>query len=581
MHGRGTSFCLLLMMLPIALELCGQTAKHNYDPAKLDRSEKQRSPNDMASTYVPLDSWVYSAFDRLAALGYVQTDFVALRPWTRMECARLVMEASDRTADSESDSEVAALYRSLSTEFALELRREDGAPNSGLQVESIYSQTIGIAGQPLTDGYHFGQTIVNNFGRPYGEGTNSYTGAALRAQAGWLAFYVRGEYQHSGNNPVLSPEAKAAIAQADFTPAAAEGPPSNVSRFRLLDAYAAVAFKNNQISFGKQSLWWGPSYGGPMLYSDNAAPITMLRYDRVSPFKLPSFLGALGPMRVQMFIGQLAGQQFTNIPIPGQPNETHVVGQSGVSLNPQPYIHGMKLSVNPTPNLELSFSRTVIFGGPGFPVTWGSFWRSVFSNQSVTTVANDPGDRRVAFDFNYRIPGIRDWLTVYCDTFTDDEAFPVVYPTHSAWNPGVYLPKLPYLHKLDFRAEGAMTPERLFPGFFYFNVHYLSGYTNDRQLMGNWIGRQGNGFQAWTTYWFSGRSTLQASYRGMWVDHSFLRGGWIKDLSLSTNLPLGPDFSVQASAQYERWQFPLLSAGRVSNMTTSVQLSYSPRWSNR
>jgi hypothetical protein len=581
MYGGRVSLCLFLMMFPIALKLCGQTTKYSLNPATLNSSEKQRNTFDMASTYVPLDSWVYAAFDRLAALGYVQTDFVALRPWTRMECARLVQEAGDRAADGESDPEAAVLYGDLSSEFALELRREDGSANSGVQIESIYSQAVGISGRPLTDGYHFGQTIGNNFGRPYGEGMNSYSGAALRAQAGWLAFYVRGEYQQSGSNPALSPQAKAAIAQADFTPTAAEGPASNVSGLRLLDAYAALAFKNNQISFGKQSLWWGPSYGGPLLYSDNAAPITMLRYDRVSPFKLPSFLGALGPMRVQFFIGQLTGQQFVNIPIPDRPGETHVVGQSGLSLSPQPYINGIKLSVNPTPDLELSFSRTVIFGGPGFPLTWETFWRSIASNRTVKNRVHDPGDRRAAFDFSYRIPGIRDWLTLYCDSFADDEAFPPAYPTHSAWSPGIYLPKLPYLHKLDFRAEGAVTPDRLFPGFFYFNVHYLSGYTNDRQLMGSWVGRQGSGFQAWTTYWFSARSTVQASYRGAWVDHSFLHGGWLKDISLSTNLPIGSDFALQASAQYERWQFPLLSAGKVSNVTTSVQLSYSPRWGNR
>jgi hypothetical protein len=581
MYGCRAGLCLFLMVFPIALKLCGQTTKYSLDPTTLSGSEKQRNASDMASTYVPLDSWIYAAFDRLAALGYVQTDFVALRPWTRMECARLVQEAGDRAADGESDPEAAVLYRDLSSEFALELRREDGAANSGIQIESIYSQVVGISGQPLTDGYHFGQTIANNFGRPYGEGVNSYSGAALRAQAGWLAFYVRGEYQRSGSNPDPSLEAKAAIAQADFTPTAAEGPASNVSRLRLLDAYAAVAFKNNQISFGKQSLWWGPSYGGPMLYSDNSEPITMLRYDRVSPFKLPSFLGALGPMRVQFFIGQLAGQQFVNIPNPAAPGQTHVVGQSGVSLNPQPYIHGMKLSVNPTPNLELSFSRTVIFGGPGFPVTWESFWRSLASNHTVTNIQNDPGDRRVAFDFNYRIPGIRDWLTVYCDSFSDDEAFPPAYPTHSAWSPGIYLPKLPYLHKLDFRAEGAVTPGRLFPGFFYFNVHYLSGYTNDRQLMGSWIGRQGSGFQAWSTYWFSARTTVQASYRQMWVDHTFLQGGRLQDFGLTSNVALTSELSLQASAQYEHWKFPLLSSSPVSNVVTAVQLSYSPKWGTR
>ena len=566
-----------LFMFALASRLCGQTTKRNLDPAAADNSEKQRSASDMASTYVPLDSWVYSAFDRLAALGYLETDFTALRPWTRMECARLVLEAAERTADGESDSEAAALYRTLSREFALELHREDGAPNTGVQIESIYSQMTNISGEPLTDGYHFAQTIVNSFGRPYGEGANFYSGAALRAQAGWLAFYVRGEYQHSGSVPPLSPQAQAAIAQADFTSAAAQGPPSDVSRFRLLDAYAVLAFKNNQVSFGKQSLWWGPNFGGPMLYSDNAEPITMLRYDRVSPFKLPSFLGILGPMRVQFFIGQLSGQQFVSIPVPGKPGQTHVVGQSGVPLNPQPYINGLKWTMNPTPNLELSISETVIYGGPGFPLTWQSFWRSIASFRTVKNRQHDPGDRRAAFDFSYRIPGIRDWLTLYCDSFADDETFPPAYPTHSAWSPGIYLPRLPFAHKLDFRAEGAMTPERLFPGFFYFNVHYLSGYTNDRQLMGSWIGRQGSGFQLWSTYWFSPRTTVQASYSSKWVSHTFLEGGRLENFGLTTQVALGADFSLQASAQYERWRFPLLSSSRVSNVMTSLQISYSPQ----
>ena len=562
--------CMALFFSPAFLSAHGQVAGDS----------KQRTPANMASTYVPLDSWIYPAFDRLAALGYLETDFPGLRPWTRMECARLVIEAEERAAEN-SEPDASSLYRSLRTEFSLELRRQDGAPNAGFQVESVYSQLRGISGQPLTDGYHFAQTITNDFGRPYGEGVNSYSGAALRAEAGWAAFYLRGEYQSSGSVLSPSPVAQAAIAKVDFTPEAALGPTGNVFRFQLLDAYASVIFKNNQLSFGKQSLWWGPSSGGSLLYSDNAAPIPMLRYDRVSPFKLPSFLGLLGPIRVQFFVGQLSGYQFMNIPTPGKPGFTHEVGHPGVSLNPQPFIHGQKLSLNPTPNLEVSVSRTTIFGGPGFPVTLGHFFHSLFATGGGGGGPNDPGSRRASFDFNYRVPGIRDWLTLYCDSFTNDEAFPLAFPTHSGWSPGFYLPKLPYLHKLDFRAEGAFTPTRLFPGFFYFDVNWLSGYTNNRQLLGSWIGRQGSGFQLWSTYWLSGRSTLQATYRAMWVDHSFLRGGWLRDIGVNTNVRLSADFTLQAGLQYERWQFPLLSSDTVPNLTTSVQLSYTPQWSLR
>ena len=70
---------------------------------------------------------------------------------------------------------------------------------------------------------------------------------------------------------------------------------------------SALMFSNWELSFGKQSLWWGPGDGGPMMLSDNIAPINMFRINRVSPFKLPSILGWLGPMRVEAFLGQFAG----------------------------------------------------------------------------------------------------------------------------------------------------------------------------------------------------------------------------------------------------------------------------------
>ena len=51
---------------------------------------------NMGSPYVPLDSWVYPAIERLMGLGLIDSGFLAHRPWTRWECARLIAEADDR-----------------------------------------------------------------------------------------------------------------------------------------------------------------------------------------------------------------------------------------------------------------------------------------------------------------------------------------------------------------------------------------------------------------------------------------------------------------------------------------------------
>ena len=133
----------------------------------------------MGSPYVPLDSWIYPAMERLAALGYLKTESLGIRPWTRMECARLLSEAADLAPDIDGSPQVQELSRALSEEFAAESgsheRREQ---NLHAQVESVYQRSLGISGTPLTDGYHFGQTVSNDYGRPFQQGFNMVAGAS-------------------------------------------------------------------------------------------------------------------------------------------------------------------------------------------------------------------------------------------------------------------------------------------------------------------------------------------------------------------------------------------------------------------
>jgi Capsule assembly protein Wzi len=533
--------------------------------------------SNMASTYVPIESWIYPAIERLAMAGYVQTAFAGLRPWTRMESARLVAEAQEQLVDQQNnldsgeevDEQMHSLIKDLTGEFAVELRQRDGECNRQAAIDSVYSRSTAIAGAPLTDGYHFAQTLVDDYGRSYGRGANIYSGISGRAAFGPFASYVRVELQRTAPGVVTPASADAAIAAADFTPAAASGPISGFTRGRTLEAYASYTFHNNQLSFGKQALWWGPSKGGPLLFSNNAEPITMLRYDRVSPFKLPGF-GFLGPIRVQGFLGRLSGQQFVHV-------GDQTLGKPGVSLGNQPFINGQKASFKPSPNLEFSISRTTIFAGAGTGFTTKSFLRSLFSTGNSDPGANDPGDRRSDVDVQYTVPKLHNLLKLYVDTFADDELFPLAYPTHSAWSPGFYLARLPHLPHMDFRGEGFLTPRRTFPGFYYFNVHYLSGYTNDRQILGNWIGRESNGYQLWSNWWFSSRSSVQVSARHQTASDVFLRGGSLRDLNVSADVALSPHWQLTGAVQQERWNFPLLSTTTKNNWTTTIQLSFHPK----
>jgi hypothetical protein len=530
-----------------------------------------RNPSDMASTYVPMESWIYPAFDRLAAEGYVPSAILSLRPWTRMACLRMVHEAEIGIVhDQKPSSDAATLLRSLKEEFAAEQQEMDGTHNANFRLESVEERSTSIVGRPLTDGYHFAETIVNNYGRPFAEGENSYSAISLHAAAGSFAAYARVEFQRVPFAPEPDPAIQQAIAEADFTSTGPLGPPTGFMRGRVLDAYVSYTFSNNQFSFGKQTLWWGPARSGATLFSNNAEPVTMLRYDRVTPLMLPGILKYLGPMRMQFLVGRLSGAQFVQA-------DNRVIGNPGVALKDQPFIHGEKFSFKPTENFEFSVSRTVIFAGEGASFTTRTFLRSIFSI-SGGAEQNDPGDRRVAVDATYRIPGLRKCLTGYVDGFSEDQPFPPSYPTESAWISGFFLRCVPGLPHLTIRAEGLLSPHRdlAFPGFFYFNVHYLSGYTNNRQLMGSWIGREGDGEQIWTTWNLSPRSSIEASYRGMTVNREFLQGGALRDFSAAANLQIRPEWQLKLENQTEWWRFPLLSATPRRNDEFTIQLSYMP-----
>ena len=75
-----------------------------------------------------------------------------------------------------------------------------------------------IAGKPLTDGYHFGQTVVNDFGRPDEQGFNNVSGMSGWAADGPFAVYARGRIPAFALGARLATDSSQAISKADFGP---------------------------------------------------------------------------------------------------------------------------------------------------------------------------------------------------------------------------------------------------------------------------------------------------------------------------------------------------------------------------
>jgi hypothetical protein len=214
-------------------------------------------------------------------------------------------------------------------------------------------------------------------------------------------------------------------------------------------------------------------------------------------------------------------------------------------------------------------SRTTDYGGPDYPLTWHTFFRSVFSTDlTLPGAANKPGSRRSGLDFSYRI---RNGLTFYADGMTEhDTISPIVGPDVAAWLGGIYLPRLPKIPKMDFRAEGVYTDPpiggNVGSGYFYYNPTWISGFTNAGKLIGNWVGREGQGVQAWTTYWLTPRNKLQFEFRHLKVSREFITfGGTVADASLRADFLVRSNFSLSALVQYEAWTFPVIAPTRQSD----------------
>ena len=106
---------------------------------------------------------------------------------------------------------------------------------------------------------------------------------------------------------------------------------------------------------------------------------------------------------------------------------------------------------------------------------------------------------------------------------------------------------------------------------------YHDLYLNDRYLMGSWIGREGKGYQAWSTYHLSPQSSLQVAVRNSKIANDFIPGGSTQwDWSISGDLWPRKDLEIKPFVQYETWWVPVLAPTRQSDFTSSVQITWWP-----
>lgn len=526
------------------------------------------------SAYISVDSWVYPALLRLYSLGYVDSAYLAMRPYTRRSALHILQNSSSAILagdDAQAQEILSALLHELTDEGV-----SDKTPRGAIYgVQSVYTRMMGVSGPILVDSYHLGQTFFNDYGRPHETGFNNITGFSTLNEQGRFSLYVRGEYQHAPSATGYSQALSAQLSQGDeidfsgFNSTQATipiGPIAAQNPFRLVEATLSYHLLGHEISLGKSDAWLGPGAGGAMAWSNNAENIYSFRINRVEPLRIKGLSRYLGPVRYDFFYGSLKGHT--------DPNDD--------------WVHSDMFSFQPTANFQFGFQRTVIFGGKGHePVTLRTFLKGFFDTNDTAAgeklSRNDPGARYSSFHFSYRLPFVRNYLTLYADSEAHDDLTPVSAPRRAAYRPGIYLSQFPGARRLDLRVEGVSTDCSTLvclhgSNEYNENAVQKQGYTNKGVILGDWIGREAKGGQAWLTYHLSGDEWVDVEYLYKKTPNDFIPGGTTQgQFRVDVVKRIGRQIEVNGWYLHERWVAPLYMAGVQNNNTVTVQVTFFPK----
>ena len=118
------------------------------------------------------------------------------------------------------------------------------------------------------------------------------------------------------------------------------------------ESYIALALGNYSIAFGSRKNWWGPGWGGSLILSTNARPITGVSIERnFSDSFQSNLLSWIGPWDLSILIGELEHSRARQDAL----------------------FFGLRFGFRPLSNFEYGFSRTSLFCGENRPCGFSNF----------------------------------------------------------------------------------------------------------------------------------------------------------------------------------------------------------------
>lgn len=506
----------------------------------------------LSSVNIPLGSPIYSYIDKIAGLGLISSDFKGIRPITKSEAARLLLEAEKSSAEMAKS----AFANDLMEQLRFYLRRELSlyavpvqAPAYDIKpVADILLRYVYLDGQPrdYSRGVH----------DPGGEGVfgigsglrpvNPYPSVAQQRGTEGTPLFENNEGTRYPDGSSLdlrfSSEANfsqhvSLLVEPEFIsiPGAVQG--------RLRKAYGKVGGGALELEAGRDSNWFGFGERGAITLSNNALNFDLLKLSSPEPIDV----GIFGKLKYSVVFSRFDSVMTS-------------IGER------QPWFYAIKGSLKPIPSLEIGLNLGRQQGGPGVDSSLKDNLQGL-----VGGTTSDNSNSLSGLELRWRLPFLRN-SEAYLEFSGEDAA--KFWPFVESYLAGFYIPRVTDDGKNDFRFE-------YFQGnnILYTHGQFTQGYIYKGMPIGHAEGGATNDFFFSFSHWFSVRERAGADYihtsrgntgrlPGQVVERkNALRAFW--------NLPLADHLDMKLVYGLEQVNNPNLQSGSSrTNNIAAAELYY-------
>ena len=447
----------------------------------------------LASNNIPLDSPVYLYLEKLAGFGLIKTDVKGIRPYSKSEAARLVIEAEKNLQAPGSDpspfaSEILArLHELIPRELSLHKETEKAPPFDYNLFSSSRNRFFYLDGKP------------RSYNRPVHDPGNDGVfgiGSGLRPinpypspvqQRGTEGTPLLGnnegiQYRRESNVEFrFSSEAYAGrYATALIEPLALYSNGSDDVRVLLNKGYLKLGGGGLELEVGRDSNWLGIGYRTAITLSNNARNFDLVKLSSPEPLDVAWVKRYLGEVKYSLIFSRF--------------DRTVTDGEER-----QPYFIGAKLSIKPVDNVEFGINLGRQQGGPGVDNSWGDWIRGLVGGTS-----SDNSNSVAGLELRFRMPFLRN-TEIYGEYSGEDTA--AFWPIVESYVAGLYIPRLTADGRNDFRFEYYLGNAILST-----NGTFPEGYLYRGVNIGPSQGGASQEFFARFSHWFSVRNNLALEY---------------------------------------------------------------------